>query len=418
MSDKKKRGNGDFDPSSIPDGIGDDLGSGGSNMDANAGGRGALSSLLSVLRGRWIVLVSLVFVVYLMTTFVDWTINRVYVPEGYSLRLRYKGPLLFGSRKTAKPGFFAEEGQIGILERMRGPGRHFYSPIWWERELVPDQVVKPGQVAVVRSMLGDDLPAGEFLVDGKLGETKFKGILRTVYGPGRYRVNTYAYEFTIVDLVKHEESGGQIKYSGWVEIPTGYVGVVTNKTDNPITGAKTGIQNDVLPPGIYPINPKEQDIDIIEVGFREATVSVSKKRDRSGQLVLDKAGEPQVEDGSSGINFPSNDGFPIHMDITAIWGIMPNAAPGVIRDFGTIANVEDRVVLPQIESICRNNGSRYSAVELLVGEDRQAFQTQIKDSFEGVLRDKHISLLYALVRHIYIPVQVREPISRHSSPTN
>ena len=41
-----------------------------------------------------------------------WTINRVYVPEGKSLRLRYKGPLVFGKRVEAKPGHFAQEGEI------------------------------------------------------------------------------------------------------------------------------------------------------------------------------------------------------------------------------------------------------------------------------------------------------------------
>jgi hypothetical protein len=31
--------------------------------------------------------------------FFNWTVNRVYVPEGHSLMLRYKGPLIFGSRQ-------------------------------------------------------------------------------------------------------------------------------------------------------------------------------------------------------------------------------------------------------------------------------------------------------------------------------
>src|SRR5262249_11529265 len=39
-----------------------------------------------------------------------WFVNRIYVPPGHSLLLRYKGPLLFGSRKTATPGYWAEEG--------------------------------------------------------------------------------------------------------------------------------------------------------------------------------------------------------------------------------------------------------------------------------------------------------------------
>ena len=40
----------------------------------------------------------------------EWTVNRIYVEEGTSLQLRYKGPLIFGSRERAKTGFWAEEG--------------------------------------------------------------------------------------------------------------------------------------------------------------------------------------------------------------------------------------------------------------------------------------------------------------------
>lgn len=338
-----------------------------------------------------------------------WMINRVYVPVGHSLLLQNKGPLIFGTRKRATPGQFAKEGEQGTIEQLRGPGRHFYCPIWWRREIVKDQVVNPGEVAVVRSMLGGDLPQDQYLVDGELGKTNHKGILRKVYGPGRYRANPYAYEFSIVKNEKIK-SGGQIKDAGWVSISTGYVGVVTNLTGNPLTGAKAGIQDHVLPPGIYPINPKEQQIDIIEIGYRVAAVAVKKSIDKTGRTRYDAAGEPIVASIKSGINFPSNDGFDIQMDYTAVWGIMPDAAPNIIRMFGNVAAVQDKVVLPQIESICRNNGSSYAAVELLVGEDRQKFQHEVSVAFEKVLNEKHISLLYGLVRHIYIPREVREPI--------
>ena len=40
--------------------------------------------------------------------------------------------------------------------------------------------MKPGQVAVVKSNLGDDLPADQFLVEGDLGHSQCKGILRKV----------------------------------------------------------------------------------------------------------------------------------------------------------------------------------------------------------------------------------------------
>lgn len=337
--------------------------------------------------------------------FLHWNINRVYVPEGSSLMLRYKGPLLFGSRKPATPGHFAEKGQIGVREQMCGPGRHFYCPIWWKRTIVDDEVVEPGQVAIVTSKLGDPLPDGEFLVDGDLsGENRarHKGILRKVFGPGRYRANPYAFEFKII------EPGSDSSPRGWVEIPTGYVGVVTYLADNNVQGRKRGIQDKVLPPGLYPINPREQHVDIVEIGFRETSITV-KKLMQGGEVAHDESGEPLAVPGS-GIGFPSNDGFDIQMDFTAIWGVMPEEAPEVIRTFGTVLEAERKVIQPQSESICRNNGSKMSAVDLLVGETRQEFQVETSDAFKSVLRDKNMTLLYGLVRHIYIPREVRIPI--------
>ena len=101
---------------------------------------------------------AVVLIVGLLTAYVmfKWTVNRVYISEGQSLMLRYKGPLLFGSREKAKPGHFAQPGQIGVLEQLRGPGRHFLCPIWWERTIVDDVVIEPGQVGVVTSKMGEE----------------------------------------------------------------------------------------------------------------------------------------------------------------------------------------------------------------------------------------------------------------------
>ncbi len=338
-----------------------------------------------------------------------WTVNRVYVPEGMSLLLRYKGPFIMPDKGQAKTGSWAEEGEIGVLEKLRGPGRHFYCPLWWERTLVSDFVIEPGKVGIVKCELGKELPPGQFLVDGDIGTTEFKGVLRKALGPGRYRINPYGYKVTVFGTEK-EVTDNRIKYSGWVEIPTGYVGVITNQTDNPALNQSKGVQENVFPPGIYPINGREQQIDIVEIGYRETTVAVGKVRNPDGSLKLDESGEPLVANEDEGINFPSNDGFPIQMDFTAIWGLLPEQAPHAVKTFGNIDQVENKVVQPQIESICRNNGSKYSAVELLVGEDREKFQQINRDEFEQTLEEKNIQLLYGLVRHIYIPIEVRVPI--------
>ncbi len=349
-------------------------------------------------------------------TLFEWTINRIYVPTGYSLRLRYKGPplpFLPGYNKPeSKTGFARvdENGSVlekGMVRELLGPGRHFRTPFYWGRELIPDILVKPGEVGIATSKLGKELPAGEYIVDGDLGETEFKGIIRKVFGPGRYRINDYAYSFTIVKTQAIKDQS-QTKYAGWVVIPTGYVGVVTNLDNNPITGTKKGIQKDVFPPGIYPTNPKEQHIDIVEIGFREISIKANMMTEPDGSLIFDEAGEPMIAHDGSGISFPSNDAFPINMDFTAIWGITPEQAPNVISKFGNVAAVETKVVMPQIESICRNIGSQYNAVELLVGDTRQEFQKATTEKFQKALIEKDVTLLYGLVRHIYIPQEIRQ----------
>ena len=382
---------------------------------------------------------------------VNWSINRVFVPPGKSLLLRYKGPLLLGRGHSPQPGQLArrEPLEVGVLMEMPGPGRHFYCPLWWERTLVEDVVVEPGELAVVTSLVGSDPAAGagrlgdsQFLVEGELGETTSKGTLRRVYGPGRYRVNPYAYEVKKIKGQADVSSGRQVKQSGWVRIETGHVGVVTNQTDNPRTGARQGIQPDPLPPGLYAINPREQQVDVIPIGYREKTLqseprektSQSEPREKTSQseprektpssehrgvvagqtanLTIAHDGEPDMDDAVGGIVFPSKDGFTIHMDFTAIWGILPEQAPRVVEFSGNVDAVEQRVVVPLIESICRNEGSKLGAVELLVGETREKFQDDTTEQFETRLKETGVALQYGLVRHIYIPREVRFPIQQ------
>jgi regulator of protease activity HflC (stomatin/prohibitin superfamily) len=345
----------------------------------------------------------------------QWTINRVYVPVGYSLLLRYKGPLIFAAPRAGEGRFAVRSKsgalEVGILEQMPGPGRHFYCPIWWERKLVPDIEVGPNEIGLVTSKLGEPLPPGQFLVDGDIGEVKHAGVLRKVYGPGRYRVNPYGYDFKVVQQLRADKTYGG-KHHGWVEIPTGYVGVVTNLTNNKATGAIVGIQAKVLQPGIYLVNPREQQIDIILVGFYEKTISTNLLTDSAGKILLDESGEPQVAKDSSGISFPSADGFNMHIDFTAIWGVMPNQAANAIKNFGNLEAVESKIVVPQIESIVRNQGSHYGAPQLLAGDSREDFQKRISSAFSEALKEKNLSLLSGLVRYIYVPNRIRVPIQQ------
>ena len=357
----------------------------------------------------------------------QWMVCRIEVPAGYSLLVNYKGPWPFGSTQKVGEGALAQTDasgrplQVGILENMPGPGRHFFSPLEYQIKLVEDTVIPPGKVGILVSKVGKPLPPGTFLVD----EEGYRGIRRKVLTPGRYRINSYAFEVNVVELNACVEPNTRAKLrpGDTALIPPGYVGVVTNKTDDPQKGQEQGIQKDVLQPGIYFINPEEKRVDIISIGYTETSLmvetgkpviatynppTVSERGDLLGKLTKS---DPTYVPGK-GIEFPSNDGFLIHLDFTAIWGILPEQAPDVVRQFGTLKDVEQKVILPQIGSICRLHGSKRGAVDLLVGESREEFQTETSAELEKVLESKHLSLLFGLTRHIYVPNQVREPIQK------
>jgi hypothetical protein len=313
---------------------------------------------------------------------------------------------------------------VGILEAMPGPGRHFYSPLEYETELVADTIIPPGKLGVVVAKFGKPLPAGTYLAD----EEGYRGIRRQVLTPGRYRINKYGFDVRVTDVDACVEPTTRLKRSEGdpTMIPPGYVGVVTNKTDNPRTGQTQGIQKEVLQPGIYFLNPEEKRVDVISVGYNETTLMVKATDAATAQAVqadrgtassrgdrLGKArGADPVYAQGTGIEFPSNDGFLIHLDFTAIWGILPEQAPEVVRQFGALKDVEQKVILPQIGSICRMHGSKRGAVDLLVGDTREAFQDETSAELERVLAAKKLSLLFGLTRHIYVPRQVREPIQK------
>ena len=208
----------------------------------------------------------------------QWIICRIEVPPGYSLLVRYKGPWPFGTRSQGSEGQLVqidEAGRprgIGILADMPGPGRHFYSPLEYETQLVRDEVIAPGKLGVVVSKIGKPLPEGTYLVD----EPGYRGILRNVLTPGRYRLNKYAFDVKIVDVDTCAEPATRLKRGADdpTLIPPGYVGVVTNKAGNPRTHEVRGIQKQVLQPGIYFLNPAEKRIDIISVGYTETSLTV------------------------------------------------------------------------------------------------------------------------------------------------
>ena len=366
----------------------------------------------------------------------QWTICRVEVAPGESLQLTYRGPWPpLRSLPTAPKGSLVERDdrgrpkQVGVLLEMPGPGRHFYSPLEYTYERVPDTKIKPGEIGVVTAKYGETLPPGQYVAD-RPGQ---RGIQRRVLTTGRYRINPYAFEVEVkpVSACVKTNGGVQHREGDALLIPAGYVGVVTNLADNPRTGERYGTRDDVLQPGIYYLNPYATQVDILSVGYNETTLMVEAETGPDGRPLYQDveavgvgAKAPLSRDPvyrkDAGIWFLSRDGFDIFLDFTTIWGILPDQAPDVVRRFGKAGDreqnvlkvVEEQLVLPDIGSICRLNGSRHGAVDLLIGDSREAFQADTSEDLEAGLKEKNLTLLFGLTRHIYVPAEVREPIQR------
>jgi hypothetical protein len=372
------------------------------------------------------ILAGIIVTLTIAVTAVVWFSFRISVPAGKcAVLIRKMGNALPTGQLVA-----TEPGQKGIEAEVLGPGRHFRDPYRYEWELKDLTVVPAGNpttwgwihtisskarerirggqfrpkgeypmIGVVTRRIGKPPPPGQVLVKR---DSDYAGILEEVLTPGTYKLNPYVYE---------------VQLQPATIIPAGFVGVVTNlfgeqttetlgemlpelSSDHPAGTSppattqwvsvvrqlakpgQRGTMNDVLQPGVYFINPRVQKVTLIEIGFNEfSTTNVPGERNYQ-------------------ISFPSDTGFAIRVGVTVVWGIDPRHAAQTINQFGNTDGVIDKVIEPQLRSICRNIGSTYAARDFIQGEKREKFQKDLKDELQRVCRQKNIEVLLALVREI------------------
>lgn len=194
-----------------------------------------------------------------------WCFCRVEVPAGWMAIVTSK------TGDALPPGeILAAPGQKGVLRDPLCEGRHFLNPITTDWRLEKLISIPVGKVGLVTSRTGKELPPGEILAPDQAS----KGVWQGVLGPGTYRLNPEGYAVQLMDAMS---------------IPVGYVGVITSQTGKPAapgTFAKPGekgVLADVLQPGLYYINPKAYQVDLVEVGMNQVSII-----GRTGTVVLTK----------------------------------------------------------------------------------------------------------------------------------
>jgi len=317
----------------------------------------------------------------------DWMITREYCRIGHSLMITRK------TGDSAPLDSYAAEKQQGVQEQMKGPGRHFLNPFTYSVAEIEDIVVSPGQICLIKNNIGKDLPAGRFIADA--GE---KGTLRNVLTPGTWRINPHGQSRQLVQATT---------------IRPGYVGVQTlrERRKDPTTGKvqEKGILAETLQPGLYYINPREIKVDIVEIGYQvwsEAPqFSWVNTTDKTGKTLRIK----EFVKGT-GVSFPLADGKEMYIDFTVVWGISPENAPRLIKDYGTVKMALSKIIEPQVLSICKNLGSNLTTKEFIEGKTREEFQVKVTDALKEMGEKKGLDILIALVRSFHPAEDIKATI--------
>jgi regulator of protease activity HflC (stomatin/prohibitin superfamily) len=302
-----------------------------------------------------------------------------------------RGESLLLTRKTggaSVQGQYAQTGRQGVLEQMRGPGRHFLSPWTYTIKRVRDVEVSPGQIRTIKNNLGKELPA-----ERRIAGPDEKGTQRQVLTPGVWRINAYG------QTVEKPEKATMIR--------PGYVGVQTLKEARlqaEDKGIRKGLLKTVLQAGYYNINPYEIKVTPIEIGYRVWDISADVEQVRVNGVLVKRPKE------GTGVSFPLADGKQMYLDFTVVWGIFPEDAPRIVGEYGTVEDVESKIIEPQVLSICKNAGSNLTTQQFIEGATREKFQQNVTQALQKMGKEKGIHFLIALVRGFHPAEDIKAAI--------
>ncbi len=396
-----------------------------------------------------------------------WGFCRFYVPAGYMAIITAK------KGETMPAGqILAKEGQQGVQEEPFAEGRYFLNPIFYEWVIVPALKIPAGKIGIVTSKVGVDLPIGEFLADE--GQ---KGVWKKVLGPGMYRLNPSGYKVDVVDaksiplgfvgvltslsgkvaqeaqFAKKGEKGvmRDILQPGLyyinnheynvdvIEVGLNQVSILGGEGGKVVTKTQMFIQNEAMQELQTNVLAEQaaRRQDYIDAEAKKSNYSGGARSSRASgandkmdekfrNVPPSKGGSvlpatARLQDGSirtlelaQFVEFPSRDGFDIRLDMTVEFEFLPSEIASIFMHYGDLPAVVDKIIMPQILSISRLKGSSYKAQDFVVGEAREKFQEDLRESLSSVLGGKQILIHNSLIRHVDIPQQILDPIQQRS----
>lgn len=241
--------------------------------------------------------------------------------------------------------FLANGGQRGPQEAVLRPGTYYINPYLFSVNGAQVTVIRQGEVGVLISNIGKDPSA--FAPVGKLEPTS----------PGTAATRD-------PEELRLSRGGRQLHV-----VPEGF----------------RGIQQNVLGPGKYNINPMAFNVVVIPTTTRS----------------VEWAHEGATENAFDPFKVVSHDGFEMQVEVRCQYRILPENAPFVVQKLGSIEALERNVIHPQIDGIFRAQVAKSPAIAYQ--QNRAAEQEAATDAVRSDLQNYRVEVVSVMITNIHLP---------------
>jgi len=324
-----------------------------------------------------------------------------------------------GTNRTDKV-VVVEEGEKGTWRRVLTPGLHRLNPYGYDVKIADAAVITPGYVGFLTRLQGRET-TNAFAGPGE------KGMLRKILQPGIYYINPEEYRVAAVEIGINQVTFAPPERERYAQ------STVSAPMARQAAHAGSGRAMASAP---YEDLQPEQLASAREQAYRARTSQMAdwltssysaQQKAETERIIRENAASQIAQQGvevrgtgkkaedskrrtPSAITFPSSDGFSISLDATIEWELLPDDVAEVMAEFGDVAAVEDKIIIPQSQSIGRLQGSTFLAKDFLLGERREVFQQVFRQTLMEVGQEKNIVIHSAFIRNIIIPDSLLQPI--------
>lgn len=191
--------------------------------------------------------------------------------------------------------------------------------------------------------------------------------------------------------------GGAIKIGGIVIMLLGLLFTSIVQIEAGQIGVKKlfgKVQSDVLQSGLHMINPL---MTVISLDVKTQNYTMSGMQDE------------RKSSSDDAIHVLTSDGLEVIIDLTVLYRLLPNEAPGLVKEIGV--DYSDKIIRPISRTKIRDNAVYYQAIELY-STKRDEFQNRIFKGIESDFKSRGFLLEQLLVRNITLPQSVRSTIEQ------